>query len=128
MGSEAWAWRAVDFRGQQLGCKERVITIGKGKGEEQAGQVSAPEHTRAHCMLIFGLRFCFLELHPWHVEVPRLGVEGELQLQAYARATATWNPSRVCDRHHSSWQRQILNPLSKARDRTCILMVPNWVH
>ena len=24
--------------------------------------------------------------------------------------------------HHSSWQRQILNPLKEARDRTCILM------
>ena len=26
--------------------------------------------------------------------------------------------SHVCDLHHGSWQRQILNPLSKARDRT----------
>ena len=30
--------------------------------------------------------------------------------------------SLVCDLHHSSWQRHILNPLSKARDRTCVLM------
>ena len=28
---------------------------------------------------------------------------------------------RACDLHHSSQQRRI-NPLSKARDRTCILM------
>jgi len=28
----------------------------------------------------------------------------------------------VCNLHHSSQQHQILNPLSKARDRTCILM------
>ena len=26
------------------------------------------------------------------------------------------------DLHHSSWQRQILNPLSEARDRTHVLM------
>ena len=32
-----------------------------------------------------------------------------------ARATAKWDLSRVCDLHHSSWQRWILNPLSKAR-------------
>ena len=28
---------------------------------------------------------------------------------------------------HSSWQRQILNPLSKARDRTHTLMVPSRI-
>ena len=29
--------------------------------------------------------------------------------------------------HHSSRQRQILNPLSKARDQTCNLMVPSQI-
>jgi len=29
--------------------------------------------------------FVFLGLHPWHMEVPRLGVELELQLLAYDR-------------------------------------------
>ena len=37
-------------------------------------------------------------------------------------ATATPDPSRTCDLHHSSWQRWILNPLSEARDQTCELM------
>ena len=45
-----------------------------------------------------------------------------------ARATAMWDPSRICNLHHSSWQRQILNPLSEARDRTRNLMVPSWIH
>ena len=31
------------------------------------------------------------------------------------------DPSRICNLHHRSWQHQILNPLSKARDQTCIL-------
>ena len=30
--------------------------------------------------------------------------------------------SRVCELHKSSWQHQILNPLSEARDWTCLLM------
>ena len=30
--------------------------------------------------------------------------------------------------HHSSWQRQILNPRSEARDRTHNFMVPTWIH
>ena len=32
---------------------------------------------------------CFLGLHPQHMEVPRLGVQLELQLLAYATATTT---------------------------------------
>ena len=54
----------------------------------------------------------------WHMEVPRLGVESALQPPAYATARATWDPSRIRDLHHSSWQRWILNPLSQARDQT----------
>ena len=30
--------------------------------------------------------------------------------------------SHICNLYHSSWQRQILNPLSKARDQICVLM------
>ena len=39
-------------------------------------------------------------------------------LQAHVTATATQDPSCVCDLHQSSWQGLILNTLSKARDRT----------
>ena len=56
------------------------------------------------------------------MEIPRLGVESELQLPVYARATATRDPSHIFDLHHSSQQRRILNPLSEARDWTCVLM------
>ena len=42
----------------------------------------------------------------------------ELQLPAYAIATATPDSSRICSLHHSSRQCWILNPLSKARDQT----------
>ena len=61
------------------------------------------------------------------MEVPRLGVESELQLPAYTTATAIQDPSLVCDLHHSSWQHWILNSLSGARDQTCILMDPSQV-
>ena len=52
------------------------------------------------------------------MEVPRLGVESELQLPAYATATATWDLRSDCNLHRSSQQQQILKPLSKARDQT----------
>ena len=58
------------------------------------------------------------------MEVPRLGVESELQLPAYITATATQDLSQVFDLYHSSWECQILDPLSEARDQTHNLMVP----
>ena len=64
----------------------------------------------------FLLAFVSLGPHLWHMELSRLGDELELQLLAYATATATRDLSRVCDLRHSSQRRQILNPLSKARD------------
>ena len=62
-----------------------------------------------------------------HMEVPRLEVKLELQPPAYTRATATQDLSRVCDLCNSSRQRRILNPQSKARDRTRNLMVPSRI-
>ena len=62
------------------------------------------------------------------MEVPRLGVKSELQMQAYATATAMLNPSRVCDLRHSLRQCQILNPMSEARDRTRILKDTSRIH
>ena len=50
------------------------------------------------------------------MEVPRLGVQSELQPLAYTRATAMRDPNHVCDLHHSSQQCGILNLLSKARE------------
>ena len=62
------------------------------------------------------------------MEVPRLGVKSQLQLLTYTTAIATWDPSRICDLHHSLWQHQILNPLSEARDQTRILMDTSHIH
>ena len=71
--------------------------------------------------------FFILGPHPQHREVPRLGVESELQLPAYSSATATPDQSPIFDLHHSSRQRRILNPLSEAGDRTRILLDARWV-
>ena len=57
------------------------------------------------------------------MEVSRLGVESEVQLIAYATDTAVQDLSCICNLHHSSWQRRIHNPLSKARDPTGALMI-----
>ena len=58
--------------------------------------------------------FTFLGPHLWYMEVPSLGVESELQLPAYTTATAMWDPSHVCNLHHSSWQRRVRNHLGRS--------------
>ena len=63
-----------------------------------------------------GFFFAFSGPHIWHTEVPKLGVESELKLPAYTTATASRDPSHVCNLHHGSRQCQILNSLIEARD------------
>ena len=58
------------------------------------------------------------------MEVPGLGIKLELQLLAYATATATRDPSRICDLH----QHQILNPLREAQGRTSNITVTSSVN
>ena len=72
--------------------------------------------------------FVFLGQHPQHMEIPRLGVELELQLPAYTIVTAMLDPGCVCYLHCSSQQCQILNPLSEARDPTLLLMDTSGIH
>ena len=64
--------------------------------------------------------FFSLGPHPWHLAVPRLGVELKLQLLANATATAiaTQDPSCACDLQHNLRHCQILYPLSEARNGT----------
>ena len=64
--------------------------------------------------------FSSLGSHLWHMEIPRVGTESELQLPAYTTATAMLDPRLIWDPHHSSRQGWVLNPLSEARDQTCI--------
>ena len=54
--------------------------------------------------------------------VSRLRVESELELLAYTTVTAMRDLSHICDLLRSSWQYQIFNLLSEAKDRTHILM------
>ena len=87
----------------------------------------------SHCACGFFGVFCFLFCFTFRA-VPtaceRSQARGRIgaPAPAYTTATATQNPSHVYDLHHSSRQCRILKPLSKARDRTCILMDTSWIH
>ena len=69
----------------------------------------------------------FLGPHPWHMSSQARGQIGAVA-SGLARATAMPDLSCICELHHSSQQHQILNPLSRARDRTHILMDASQVH
>ena len=58
-----------------------------------------------------------------------LSAYGSSQARGLIVATAITTPdlSCVCDLYHSLWQCWILNPLSKARDRTHILVVTSQI-
>ena len=60
--------------------------------------------------------FCLFRAAPTAYGDSQAGVESELHLPAYTTATATWDPSRTCNLHHSSRHFQILNLLSEARN------------
>ena len=58
--------------------------------------------SNANILYFISFYFCFLGLHLWHMEGPRLGVKWELQPRAYATGTATWDLSCICNLHGSS--------------------------
>ena len=71
-------------------------------------------HTRSSLslQLLFSFSF-FLQLYSWHMKIPGLGVKSELQLKAYATATAMLDPSSICNLCRSLQQPWILNPPSR---------------
>ena len=90
----------------------------------------SPEALKAKVLTLFFVCFFFsffLGPHLQYMEVPRLGVESELQLAVYTTAIAMPVLSHVFDLHHSSWQLRILNLLSGARNQTHVLMDTSWV-
>ena len=78
-------------------------------------------HTKKQARKLLLFFFFFVFVRAVHMEFPRPWVQLELKLLAYTTATATPDLSRFCNLHYSSWPHWILNPLSEARDRTCIL-------
>ena len=89
-------------------------------------------------IIIFVLAFFFCLFFggscPWHMEVPKLGVESELQLPAYTTATATPDLSHICKLHCSSgntrslthWLRLGIKPTSSWILVRFITTEPQW--
>ena len=53
---------------------------------------------------------------------------GRIRAAVASQPWQWWDPSHVCNLHYSSRQCWILNPLSKARDRTQVLRDTSQIH
>ena len=82
---------------QQSTPEAQHEALGLWEGEVEGHE----EYPGGLCNVILFLFFFFSGLRPWHMEVPRLGAELELELPAYTTAIAMPDPSCVCNLHHS---------------------------
>ena len=84
----------------------------------------SPHYNR--CFFFF---FCLLKAAP--VTYGSSQARGGIRAAAaglHHSPTATRDPSHICKLYHSSWQCQIFNPLSEARDWTWVFMNTSWDH
>ena len=92
--------------------------------------ISSKDNFRQRLVFLFVfvfVFFCFLGPHWQHIGGSQAQGRIRVILPAYVTATAMPDQSPVCNLHHSSQQRWILNTLSKARDGTGNHMVPSWI-
>ena len=97
--------RVSDAVGSAL-LKGRWLTRGKPRGNLglSDAEIHALRHLSSHLPSFLSL-FRATPVTYFHIaRVPRLRVESELQLLAYTTATATQDPSHVCDLYWSSQQ------------------------
>ena len=83
-----------------------------------------------YCLTFYktSILFCFLLFRVAPTAYGSFQTRGQMQLPAYATAAVKPYPSCICNLHHSSQQCQIPEPLSEARDQTCILMDTSGIH
>ena len=103
-------------------------------GRKRINMESAPrapvlhENLDIHAFTNFFFFLVFLGLHLQQIyghsqARGRIGAAAAGLCHSHSNARS----SHVCDLNHSSRQCQILNPLSRARDRTCILVDTSWI-
>ena len=71
------------------------------------------------CFLFCLCCFCFLGLHPQHMEVPRLGVESELQ-------STTYTTAHINTRYLTPWVRPGIEPVTSWFLVVFVSAAPQW--
>ena len=120
---------AVETTDKVLG-EDAYLLMVKDLRDIWATKQKVPSEVLGKLFLFFFLSF-FLGAYLWHMEIPRLGVKAESELQLLATASARWDPSSVCDLHHSSgnawsfihWARPGMEPASSC---TLVRFLIRW--
>ena len=126
MGFSCLAW-SLTTESQQFHLLLLRRTVSKGNINFKISYLVVKTHlahfqvvNSDYCLLLYlkvledsGLSFIFFLLQLWHMDVPRLGVESELQLGPMPTTMAALDPSCICNLCQSLQQCWILYPLSK---------------
>jgi len=114
-------------KGLWQNMERKALDLEDGQPLGGGWEVTAPTWIFFFLPFFFGL-FCLFRATPTaYGRSQAWGPIGAVAASLYTTATAMPDLSHICDLHHSSRQRQILNPLSKARDRTRNLIVPSQI-
>ena len=122
-------WKSYHFFGQTM---KIIVFFLSGSWLEKWNEMNMPgiymlfQLTFTYLCIYLILFFAFLGRHLWHMEVPGLGIELELQLPD-TRAIAKWDLSHVCDLRHSSlthWSRPGIEPASSG---LLVRFINHWV-
>ena len=68
------------------------VTLGTGTLADYGMVFYYNKYTSRNSFLSLFFVFCLFRAAPWHMEVPRLGVQSELQLRPSPQLTATRDP------------------------------------
>ena len=119
-------WELKDSRGAQT-YGDFIFHVIYLRSPRSFWQWEGKSNHSEYVLNILFFFFSYVGLHLLHMEVPRLGVKSEVQLQAYTTATAMGDPSRICNLCCTLQQGGIPNPLSEVRDWTHIFMDSSWI-
>ena len=123
----------------------QLLILSTGASFALTQQVSWSFHSPWHCfcdfcslkssstifvwtsLLLKKIFFFFSWLHLWHYRSSQARGRIGAAAAGLHNSHSKWDLSHVCDLHHSSRQRWILNPLREARDWTRNLKDTSWV-
>ena len=107
---------------QEFRINRYTLLISK-TDKQQSPTLQLPVGTIQYLFLVF---LPFLGPLLLHMEFPGQGSNQSLTSSLH-QSHSNAGSSHFCKLHHSSQQCPILNPLSKARDQTCVFMDPSLV-
>ena len=97
LGRESGEWGVGGEGAQGVGSPERLTEHSSRHAFYHGSSEAKTDCFKWGFLSMSFVFFIFSGPHLWHMEVPRLGVESELQLLVYTTAPAAQDLSLICD-------------------------------